>query len=305
MDLTKAKLWFVALSMVTMILFVVTVVKEEDREWKKWQKEFFAMEQERGIDRDYTIKLRQIYNPEAGRTDRCITCHLGMEDTDVSNPYKSNPFKSHPAVDMLKKHPTNKMGCTVCHDGQGLASDTKSAHGRVHAWDYPMHEKIGGVDFVYSSCAKCHGLDALPEGTELLVAGRKLWDKYGCFGCHTIKGMDNADGISCPDLTGIGSKTESQFSNTHSFAHVDDRHGDGHFTTKFEWLYQHFLDPAKITPGDPHTGTPPTAMPNLQMTETNARIMTLFVMSLKDQAAENLPSHWISKSKGKYSIIKK
>src|SRR5258705_4477141 len=116
MNLTKANLWFVALSMVTLILFVSSVLQDADQEWQKWQHEYFTMEQDRGIDRDYTVKIRQIWNPQMGRTDRCITCHLGMEDVDVSNPYTANPFKSHPKVEMMKKHLPGTIGCTVCHE---------------------------------------------------------------------------------------------------------------------------------------------------------------------------------------------
>ncbi|MES2201930.1 MAG: hypothetical protein V4498_06750 [candidate division FCPU426 bacterium] len=305
MDLTKAKLWFVALSMIALVLFAASILREEDREWKKWQAEYFAMEAERGIDRDYTVKIRQIWNPQMGRTDRCITCHLGMEDVDVSNPYAKNPFKSHPKVDMIKKHMPGTIGCTICHDGQGLATDTTAAHGRVHAWDYPMKEKIGGVDFVESSCTKCHAYDALPEGTEVLVAGRALVQKYGCMGCHSSKELGQTIGIMCPDLTGIGSKTESQFANTHLFEHLEDHSTDGHYITKYEWLYQHFLDPQKITPIDPKAPPGTGVMPNFHMTETNARILTAFVMSLRDPAVENIPSNWIAKGKGSYTVVTK
>jgi hypothetical protein len=204
---------------------------------------------------------------------------------------------------MMKFHKAGEIGCTICHEGQGQATDTKNAHGLVHAWDYPMHEKIGGVDFVQASCTKCHAYDQLPEGTEVLVAGKALFDHYGCVGCHTVKEIGATIGQQCPELTGIGSKTESQFSNTHLFDHVKDRKGDGEFTTKFEWLYQHFLNPLAVTPGDKKTGMAPTVMPNFHMTETNARILTAFVMSMRDAAAENIPSNWIAKGPGKYSIV--
>src|ERR1019366_10716889 len=108
----------------------------------------------------------------------------GMEDVDVSNPYTMNPYKSHPNVAMIKKHMPGTIGCTVCHEGQGQATSMEAAHGHVHAWDYPTKEKIGGVDLVQSSCTKCHSYDQLPEGTEILVAGKALFDKYGCIGCH-------------------------------------------------------------------------------------------------------------------------
>ena len=44
MDLTKAKIWFVTLSMAAFVFFVISALHEEDREWKKWQKAFYAME---------------------------------------------------------------------------------------------------------------------------------------------------------------------------------------------------------------------------------------------------------------------
>ena len=303
MDLTKAKLWFVALSMVAMILFGISVQKESDREWRKWQNEFFAMEQERGMDRDYSVHIRQIWLPNMNRTDRCITCHVGMEDTDVPNPYTKNPFKSHPKVAMLKQHPIDKLGCTICHEGQGLATTTIAAHGRIHAWDYPMHEKVGGVDMIESSCTKCHNHDALPEGSEQLVAGKALWDKYGCVGCHKAAEIGAKIGEMCPELTGLGSKTESQFSNTHSFAHVEDRKGDGDFTTKFEWLFQHFINAHKVTPALPALKQELTKMPDFEMTDTNARLLTMFVMSFHDPAVENIPGQWMAKGKGKYSVV--
>lgn len=171
MDLTKAKIWFVILSFATFALFAVSALREEDREWKKWQNEFFAMEQDRGIERDYSVQIRQIWDPSRGVTDRCITCHVGMEDPDVQNPYKQNPFKSHPQVAMMKKHPTTQLGCTVCHQGQGQATTTEAAHGWVEHWDWPMFKQRGGINFTQASCTKCHAPDRLPEGAEVLVAG--------------------------------------------------------------------------------------------------------------------------------------
>lgn len=303
MDLTKAKLWFVALSMIATILFGISVQKESDREWLKWQKEFFAMEEERGVHGDHSVKIRQIWVPNMDRTDRCITCHVGMEDTDVVNPYKKNPFKSHPKVAMLKQHPIDKLGCTVCHEGQGLATNTLAAHGRVHAWDFPMHEKLGGIDMIQSSCTKCHTHNALPDGAEQLMAGKALWDKYGCIGCHKAQEIGATIGELGPELTGIGSQSESQFSNKHSYDHVEDRDGHGHFTTKFEWLYQHFLNPEKVVPAIPELKQAQTLMPNFQMTETHARLLTQFVTSFRDPHVENIPGQWMAKGKGKYSVV--
>ena len=74
-------------------------------------------------------------------------------------------------VDSNSPHPTEKFGCTICHGGQGSATDfTLAAHTpndrkvkhewehalgweSSHFWDYPMLPKR----FVESSCLKCHG----------------------------------------------------------------------------------------------------------------------------------------------------
>ncbi len=303
MDLTKAKFWFVTLSCIALILFVISTLREEDREWKKYQKAFYAMEQERGIDRDYTLRVKQIWNEKAERTDRCITCHVAMEDPDVQVPYTQNPFKSHPNVEMMKNHSISKMGCTVCHDGQGQATGVETGHGLVHHWDYPMLIKRGGVDFVQASCTRCHDASALPQGTEIIVAGKALFDKYGCIGCHIIQRIAPDGGVQGPELTGLGSKSESLLSKTHSYQHIE-KISHYEYTTKYQWLYQHFIDPAKVTPGNPHTKEAPTLMPNFQMTPTEAKVLTAFIMALRDPAAENLPAVWMAKSQGRYSVVK-
>lgn len=304
MDLTKPKIWFVLLSFAVFALFAVSAVRENDREWKKWQSEYFAMEQERGISRDYTLKIRQVWDPSRNVTDRCITCHVGMEDPDVQNPYTANPFKSHPNVAMMKNHPTNQLGCTVCHQGQGQATTTEAAHGWVEAWDYPMFKHRGGVDMVEASCTKCHAPDKLPAGTEELVAGRALWDMHGCKTCHTVAVIQPNAGVQGPELTGMGSKSESEFSNTHSYAEVK-KVSDYEYTTKFQWLYQHFLNPIGITPDNPHTPDfDGTIMPNFHLSHTEAKILAVWVESFRVADKENIPSQWIAKGPGRYDVTK-
>jgi hypothetical protein len=44
-------------------------------------------------------------------------------------------------------------------------------------------------------------------------------------------------------------------------------------------------------------------MPNFEMTDTNARLLTQFVMSFRDPNVENIPGQWMAKGKGKYSVV--
>ena len=145
------------------------------------------------------------------------------------------------------------------------------------------------------ACWSCHGP----------VAGRALFDKYGCVGCHLVKVIAPEGGVQCPELTGMGSKSESQFSNTHLFGHVE-KIDHFEYTTKYQWLYQHFMNPQKITPGDPEHGVPATVMPNFQLSETEAKLLTLFVSSFRDPNVDNIAYAWIAKNPatGKYTVLK-
>ena len=60
MDLTKAKIWFVTLSTVIFVLFAISAMQEQNREWKKYQEEYYAMEKDRGIDRDYSVTVNLV-----------------------------------------------------------------------------------------------------------------------------------------------------------------------------------------------------------------------------------------------------
>jgi mono/diheme cytochrome c family protein len=134
-----------------------------------------------------------------------------------------NQFSAHPRLDLFvganSKHPSEKFGCTICHSGQGSATDfywashtpndPKQVHewkdkhgwGAVHFWDFPMLPRR----FVESSCLKCHHqvTDLItsynkPEAPQLLH-GYNLIRENGCFGCHEINGTRNGQPIG-PDM---------------------------------------------------------------------------------------------------------
>ena len=136
-----------------------------------------------------------------------------------------NPFSSHPRLDLFvgpsSPHSLQGMGCTICHEGQGSGTDFKWAshtpdslnqrtdwsrmHGwfNNHHWIFPMNPKR----FVESSCLKCHHEVAELEPSSRypdppapkLMAGVRLIEIYGCFGCHEINGYDGKDRIG-PDI---------------------------------------------------------------------------------------------------------
>ncbi len=115
----------------------------------------------RAIAAQFEIGIDQNVVPALGTIDRCITCHTGLDDPRMSD--EAQPFRSHPG-DILINHPAEQFGCTVCHQGQGRATETDDAHGRVAHWLYPMYES----EYLYTSCMQCHDRTTLFE--DLLVA---------------------------------------------------------------------------------------------------------------------------------------
>ena len=94
-------------------------------EWKGYQGEFQELVAKKfGDDKVQQVPqgLQQIWVEDLNRVDRCTTCHQGMEWKGLDN--VAHPFKSHPQ-EILKTHPLEQYGCTVCHGGQGFATDTE------------------------------------------------------------------------------------------------------------------------------------------------------------------------------------
>ena len=142
----------------------------------------------------FTIELQQIWLPEMNRADRCISCHVAMED-----PYFEkfdNPLKAHPK-NYLKTHDSEKFGCTICHDGQGRAINFKdaAADDPVVFWNKPLLRK----PFIEANCYRCHVdlLDQTPDYNQ----GKQKFETSGCLGCHK---RDGKGGIQGPEFKGIG-----------------------------------------------------------------------------------------------------
>jgi mono/diheme cytochrome c family protein len=137
-----------------------------------------------------------------------------------------HPYSAHPRLDLIgsdsSPHPFGKMGCTICHEGQGTATAFQYAEHTPntvgarrqwvqkygwyanHYWDWPQK----ATRFVESSCLKCHHEVASLEASERfpeppapkLVQGYHLVRKFGCYGCHEIKGYAGPDTRIGPDL---------------------------------------------------------------------------------------------------------
>lgn len=138
----------------------------------------------------------------------------------------ASPFTSHPRLDLYvsdsSPHKLSTFACTVCHDGQGSATDFKWASHMPNSnldgqrwmneygwfdnphWIYPMYPKR----FAEASCLKCHHEVVELEASEkfpdppapTLVHGYNVIRKYGCYGCHEVNGYDGPVRRVGPDM---------------------------------------------------------------------------------------------------------
>ncbi len=203
-----------------MILVVAGFLKEERREWRAHQERFRELEVARATTADGSraaetlpVELRQIVVPELNAVDRCVSCHLSVDDPTYTG--TEHPFAYHPDHDV---HPFERFGCTVCHAGQGRATSAEAAHGNVPFWDDPLLP----LDYIEASCARCHEAADNPAAPAL-AEGTRLFEDAGCRGCHRLDGWGNQLG---PDLD----------------------HASRENPRTPEWLIQHFLEPSRLVP---------------------------------------------------------
>jgi mono/diheme cytochrome c family protein len=238
--------FFFALSMLALVLIVGAVWQASTPSWKTYQRNFFqleAQEEPNAVTKAAVLatppEIHQVMLTGLQRVDRCTTCHLGVDDPTMKN--APEPFRYHQG---LGPHVPSKFGCTICHGGQGLATDKNAAHGHVQFWQTPLLS----ADYVRASCGRCHKEGDVP-GVPELTEGHRLFETQGCRGCHKLNGVGGSIG---PDLTEEGASRRSP-----------------------EWLEHHFLAPNEVSAG--------SAMPNFHFTREQARALTYYMLSLTNE----------------------
>jgi mono/diheme cytochrome c family protein len=296
------KLLLLVSSLASLLLLASAAYKEHFRdEWRTIQADYRARlindtddENARRVAQAFPIEQKQIYLSELGTIDRCTTCHLGVENPAMAD--AAIPLKPHPGT-LLKSHPTERFGCTLCHQGEGRAISGTKAHG----W-YPDGRPVPHVrapllrgDAVYTSCGKCHSqidlyggeadlfaasdsAGAAPfggtgagwsideaslrrslPGADAIARGKNSVVTLGCLGCHKYRGRG---GVLGPDITYVGDKTRHDF----DFSHVKGEH------TAPQWLFEHFKVPREVSPG--------SRMPDYGLSDEEARDLAAYMMSL-------------------------
>jgi mono/diheme cytochrome c family protein len=198
--------WFAVSSVVFLIVLAVSPIKDYFREYRHYQSEYrrrqiqsAASLKELKQARAREVGVRQIWLPALdNHVDRCITCHLGVDDPRMSG--ASEPFRQHPRTPHTPGD-FDRFGCVACHLGQGRATTVAEAHGRVRDWSSPVLP----VRYTEAACGRCHLGDTVPEAS-LLSEGRALMTRVGCFGCHKVAGHEGWKS-EAPDLAGLSQKT--------------------------------------------------------------------------------------------------
>jgi mono/diheme cytochrome c family protein len=189
----KNKWLLLVSSLGVLALLIVAAVQENVlREWRQ------IGSQARLEGQPIAVQLRQVMNAPLGAADRCVSCHVAMGPGEqaVTGPL----MVVHPPV----VHDPAEFGCTVCHGGQGRATDKADAHGRVPFWPSPMLP----ARMSEAGCGTCHTAIAVPR-RETFDMAAATFARLDCLSCHRTDGRGgtlrpDGGGMEGPDLSRVG-----------------------------------------------------------------------------------------------------
>ena len=233
-------------------VLAISPIKDFRREWRQYKRSYVRYAQTRPDTKrllaDYRPDIDQIWIPGMNVVDRCTTCHLGVAEPSLAGASVPQPFRAHPQV----PHKIREWGCTICHRGQGAATEVAEAHESTLAWEQP----ILPLKFIQSSCGSCHYAD-LPQ-TPQLTRGRQLLSELNCQGCHKLRGMERPAMLG-PDLTSVGTKVSR------------------------EWIYRWLKEPRTVVDRDGNTVAngyeteEEPRMPKFRLDETQLRALSAYL----------------------------
>lgn len=199
--MNKNKYLLLVSSLGVLSLLVTAAIQENFlKGWRRIQKS--ARVESGAVD----VHLRQAVVPALQATDRCVSCHVGMSpgEQGISG---SRVVAAHKPV----VHDPAEYGCTVCHAGQGRATEREDAHGDVEFWPEPMIP----VRYAQAGCGSCHTHIRVPE-RHALRQGEAMVEQSDCLTCHRVDGrggtirLGAAAGVDAPDLSRVGAAGYSE-----------------------------------------------------------------------------------------------
>jgi mono/diheme cytochrome c family protein len=167
-----------------LLLLIVAAAQDIFMEWCNTQRS--ALSDAGSIE----VRIRQIVNLRLQSSDRCISCHVGMDSSEQGIRGSAVMAVHRPVV-----HDPAEFGCTICHGGQGGATEKQDAHGEVRFWPEPMLPK----NFSQAGCGTCHSIPGIPN-LETYELARGAFERLDCLACHRV---DGRGGVIRPDGLGM------------------------------------------------------------------------------------------------------
>ena len=257
----RLRIFFAVCSVVFLGVLAISPIREQLRAWKDYKRAYVRFAESRPETRrllaDFHPGLDQIWLPQLNVTDRCTTCHQGIDQPSLMDTSAPQPFRAHSII----PHRATEWGCVVCHQGQGLATEVKEAHQATLSWEKPLVP----VKYIQASCGVCHRSNMAE--TPKLNRGRDVMADLYCVGCHKLQGAERPAMLG-PDLTNIGNKTSR------------------------EWIYKWLKDPRTITDTsgnvtvDGYENEEEPRMPRFRLNENELKILSVFLGARKSSPVE-------------------
>ena len=185
METNKNKYLLLVSSLGVLALLVIAAAEENfGREWRRIQKGA------RTDEGPIAVALRQVFNPSLRVSDRCVSCHVAMAPGE-QGVKGEEVLERHPPV----VHDPAEYGCTICHGGQGQATEKDDAHGDVHFWPQPMLP----ARYSYAGCGSCHATPGVPA-RPVFGSAKSAFQRLDCLACHRV---DQRGGTIRPDGRGM------------------------------------------------------------------------------------------------------
>jgi mono/diheme cytochrome c family protein len=199
----RMRFTFAVSTVICVLVLAISPLKDFRAEWKHYKRSFVKFAQTRPDTKkllaDYNPNIDQVWLPGMNVTDRCTTCHQGITQSTLADTSVPQPFRSHPPI----PHRVRDWGCTMCHRGQGPATEVSEAHETTLAWEQP----ILPAHFLQASCGTCHQAEL--KETPQLTRGRELLTQLNCQGCHKLNYLNRP--MLGPDLSSVGYKVTREW----------------------------------------------------------------------------------------------
>jgi mono/diheme cytochrome c family protein len=252
-------------------------------------------------------------SPEKGKelmqSVGCLGCHVVGERTEIRDE-KGNPVKIEPEIDketgVIRVAFARKTGRQFGPDLNGIGSKTnfqwlvqwikhpKSYDPKTSMPDLRLaDEQVQDIasylmTLKWENAQKMPGLAEKIKDPVRIEKGQKLVKNYGCFGCHTIPGMEKEQRIGA-ELTTFGQKLFSQMSFGNA-VHIPE--------TWQDWTENKLRNPRIYA-----TEREVLRMPDFGFVDGDIKTLAMFLKSLTDEEQE-IPDYIHKPGDAKLTVIR-